>query len=288
MDFEFRVNQRHTDDAEFPERRGLTILELLVTMAVLSALLALALPALATAREAARRVECTNHLRQIGLALHNYNDVHRSLPPAWRGASTRRSAFGWGSRLLPFVEQPALGSLIDQSGCLSNDSAQEARETTLRVFLCPSDTAPRLFTIPDSSNGVDTLAVATASYVGVYGTTEPDDIRPTPPGDGTFINDRPVRFAEIERGLSNTLVVGERSVSMFHSTWIGFDRRDADAECRILGAAIEGPNCRECDECEFSSRHPGVTAFLFGDGHVRGLPDSIDQKTYQQMARRVE
>jgi len=282
------MTSRHRLAKSTRARRGLTILELLVTTSILSTLAALLLPAIGAAREAACRVECTNHLRQIGLALHHYDDVHRSLPAAWTNSSASQSVFGWGTALLPFLEQQPLSTTIDRSACLGDSTLKDARETSLRVFLCPSDTPPRLFSLPDSRSGADTMWVATSSYVGVYGTDEPDDIRPTPPGDGTFINARPVRLAEIRRGLSNTVVVGERSVAMFHSAWVGFDRRDDDAECRILGAAMEGPNCAQCDECEFSSRHAGVTSFVFGDGHVRGISDSVDRTTYQQMARRAE
>ncbi len=269
-------------------RRGLTILELLVTSGILTVLIAIILPAVIAARETARRVECTNHLRQIGLALHNYHDVHACLPAAWQHDPSRKSAYGWAVPLLPFVDQQATYVAIDKNLELGEPGTENVRAISLRLFLCPSDVAPTYFQVTDSGSRTPYLTLPSANYVGVYGTSEPDEVHPTPPGDGTFINSRPVRFAELTRGLSNVYVVGERSVSMFSSSWIGFDHRDEDAECRVAGNAFDGPNCRRCDECEFGSRHSGISGFLFGDGHVRGVSNSIDVSVYRQMARRQQ
>src|SRR5690242_2868723 len=89
-------------------RRGLTVLELLVSIGIIAAIAAMLLPAIASAREAARRIECTNHLRQIGLALHNYHDALHSLPAAWQWDRKQQSAYGWSVPLLPFVDQSPL------------------------------------------------------------------------------------------------------------------------------------------------------------------------------------
>src|SRR5688500_12683629 len=80
---------------------GFTVLELLVTLAIVSALLAIVVPALSAAREAARRVECTNHLKQLGLALHNYEDSFRCFPSGWQWENSGQSAYGWAVPLLP-------------------------------------------------------------------------------------------------------------------------------------------------------------------------------------------
>jgi prepilin-type processing-associated H-X9-DG protein len=246
------------------------------------------LPAIASAREAARRIECTSHLRQIGLALHNYHDVHRSLPAAWQWDRKQQSAYSWSVPLLPFVDQSPLLAAIDRGACNSSATNATAREISLSIFLCPSDLAPRQFELVEGAPGLPDALFPTANYVGVYGTTEPDDIRPTPAGDGSFINARPVRFNEFTRGLSCTFILGERPVSMLPASWLGFDDRDEDAQCRVVGEAFAGPNCRTCDECEFGSRHGGVSEFLWGDGHVHSVSDSIDQTVYRQMSRRHE
>jgi prepilin-type processing-associated H-X9-DG protein len=268
-------------------RGGLTILELLITIGILSVLAALSLPAVMTAREAARRMECTNHLRQIGLALHNYHEIHACLPAAWQDTSVGRSAYGWSVSLLPFVDQQSTFNAIDRRlGFSEHDEA--IRTTSISLFLCPSDVAPASFELIESDSHAPYLKLPSANYIGVYGTSEPDEIHPSPPGDGAFANTRPVCLSELTRGCSNTFLVGERSISMFSASWIGFDYRDEDAECRVVGSAIQGPNCQQCDECEFGSRHPGVSGFLFGDGHVRGISDSIHPSLYQQMARRQQ
>lgn len=267
-------------------RRGLTVLELLVTIGIIGVLIALLLPAIASAREAARRVECSNHLRQIGLALHNYHDALGSLPAAWQWDRRQQSAYSWSVSLLPFVDQSPLLATIDRGACNSSTVNSSAREMSLSIFLCPSDVAPHSFELVEGRPGLPDVPFPTSNYIGVYGTTEPDDIRPTPAGDGSFINSRPVRFNEFTRGLSCTFILGERPVSMLPASWLGFDDRDEDAQCRVVGEAFAGPNCRQCDECEFGSRHGGVSEFLWGDGHVQSVSASVDQTVYRQMSRR--
>jgi prepilin-type processing-associated H-X9-DG protein len=186
--------------------------------------------------------------------------------------------------LLPLLEQ----SPIDKRLSLTAVQNAELRSVRVPFFLCPSDVTPPTFDVYGPYQAEAWLSLPSANYVGVYGTSEADDDHPTPPGDGTFINARPVTWAELHRGLSNVLMVGERSTSQFSSSWLGFDRRDEDAECRVVGSALVHPNCATCDECEFSSRHSGVSGFLLGDGHVRSIAGSIDQTVYQQMARRLE
>lgn len=274
-----------------PRRSGVTILELLVTSSVIGLLASILLPALSATREAARRVECTNHLKQIGLALHNYHDLHRSLPAGWQWESRERSAYGWGVALLPFLDQGPLGDRIDVGLCIEDPRLAIAREIVLPIYTCPSDVAGPRFTLMRETADEALLPLVdlpTANYVGVYGTGEPDDVRPTPPGNGAFMCARPVRFHEFVNGLSNTFLVGERSVAMLASSWLGFDGAGEDAECRLAGTAWAGPNCQECDECEFSSRHRGISQFLWGDGRVQGVSEGIDSAVYQQMARRQE
>jgi prepilin-type processing-associated H-X9-DG protein len=130
------------------------------------------------------------------------------------------------------------------------------------------------------------MELPTANYVGVFGTIEPDDQIPPPLGDGTFLCARPVTFAELERGLTNTIIVGERTMAKVPSTWLGIDFAAEDAACRLVGNALTSPNCHSCDECEFDSRHPGGVNFLWADGHVRFISQSIDSVEYQRIARR--
>jgi prepilin-type processing-associated H-X9-DG protein len=123
--------------------------------------------------------------------------------------------------------------------------------------------------------------------VGVFGTFEADEPDCHVPGDGTFIDSRSIRFEDVQRGLTNTLFVGERTMAQVPSTWLGVDARGADAACRLVGNAATTPNCRDCDECEFTSRHPGGVNFLWGDGRVTLVSEAIDSLEYQNLARRA-
>ncbi|MCA9015695.1 MAG: DUF1559 domain-containing protein [Planctomycetaceae bacterium] len=271
-------------------RRGFTVLELLVTFGVITTLVSLILPAVGSAREAARQLQCKNQLKQIGLALHSYHDTSSCLPPGWQWESSKKSIYGWAVPLLPYLEQRAVYDRIDRNQILSHPSNQLARSISIANFRCPSDIIDPTFMLYKenhvSATMIPLIELPTASYVGVYGTVEADDGIPAPPGDGTFLESIPVRFAQLERGLSNTIIVGERTMALVPSTWLGVDYAGEDAACRIVGSAMTSPNCKLCDECEFSSRHPGGSLFLWADGRVRLLSESLDTATYQQLARR--
>jgi prepilin-type processing-associated H-X9-DG protein/prepilin-type N-terminal cleavage/methylation domain-containing protein len=278
---------------------GFTVVELLVTLSIIGILLAIVLPALSAAREAARVTECANHLKQLGLALHNYEDSFRCFPAGWQWESTNQSAYGWGVPLLPYVDHGAAYALIDRNRPVADPANTSARDQVLSIMLCPSDLAtpkfelrpePALITLASVASPVEAplVELPTANYMGVFGTPEPDDSIPAPLGDGTFIESRPVRLAELRRGLSQTVIVGERTMARVPSTWLGVDFRGADAACRLVGNNATHPNCGECDECEFDSRHSGGVNFLWGDGHVKFLADGIDTFEYRRLSQRIE
>jgi prepilin-type N-terminal cleavage/methylation domain-containing protein/prepilin-type processing-associated H-X9-DG protein len=272
---------------------GFTIIELLVSLAVLSVLAALILPALGAAREAARRMDCTSRLRQIGIALHQYHELHGGLPPGWQPEPSDESAFAWSVALLPLLEQGHVDDLICRHERISSPVHARVRKQSLPIFLCPSDVGAETFSLyPDDAGAITPAAgplieLPSANYVAVFGTLEADDV-PGWQGDGAFLERRSVRFADLSRGLSNTLLVGERTFRKVPSTWLGFDYRGEDAECRIVGNADQGPNRDDADECEFDSRHSGSTNFLWGDGHVQSIADSVDATLYRGWARRME
>ena len=128
-------------------RRGFTLIELLVVIAIIAVLIALLLPAVQQAREAARRTTCRDHLKQLGLALHNYADAHQTLPPGYlyrpdtsSSPTSNGAGFGWGAMSLPFLEQSSLYGQFNWNVPLHDVANQKARETRLAVFICPSDT----------------------------------------------------------------------------------------------------------------------------------------------------
>lgn len=278
---------------------GLTILELLVAVSIMGVLATLVLPAVGAAREAARRVQCVDHLHQVGIAMHHHHDAVHHLPAGWQFDPTDHSAFGWAVPLLPYLDQVALSETIDTNETIDHVRHELARSTSLDVMLCPSDIADRTFTLYAEPADDSPLPAAsfmsaaitplielpTANYVGVFGTVEADDTIPAPLGDGTFLENHQTRFRDFQRGLSNTAVVGERTMAQVPSTWLGVSLSGEDAAFRIVGAALEGINQPFADEGDFSSRHPGGANFLWGDGHVSFVDQNIDLIQYHRSAR---
>ena len=124
--------------------RGFTLIELLVVIAIIAVLIALLLPAVQQAREAARRAQCKNHLKQIGLALHNYHDIANGLPPGWIGVNSTfqpdvfgGNGWGWAARILPQMDQGPLFNTLNFSLHMTATAHAAARTTTLPAFRCP-------------------------------------------------------------------------------------------------------------------------------------------------------
>jgi prepilin-type processing-associated H-X9-DG protein/prepilin-type N-terminal cleavage/methylation domain-containing protein len=283
-------------------RRAFTVLELLVTIAIMGLLLGLLVPALMAARESARRVQCSSNLREIGLGIQQHHGATDQLPTAWTAPADGVSGYGWGVAILPFLEKSGVHPQIHSKLPLTALQNDNARSTDLPIMRCPSDISDPTFdllpeypasTASSSSaesgsgeKGWSLVRLPIANYQGVFGTLEADDTFPAPAGDGAIISDRKIRFSDLERGQSHTLIVGERTTAMIPSTWLGVDFRGEDAACRLVGATVTSPNCEVCDECEYASRHSGGANFVWADGHVTLVASDIDSKEYQQLAKR--
>ena len=218
-------------------RAAFTLVELLVVIAIIGALIGLLLPAVQSAREAARRTQSLSNLRQIGLALHNYHDATRALPPGFRSTTTGtwngesnhavpESGPGWSfyALLLPFLEESALHSTIRFDLPITDPLNKAARETNVPVFIDPGDTGPRLIDVTDSgsppanSNTPTVLCqAAVCSYVGSLGTLAYEQ----QPFNGVFHRNSKIRFSNISDGLSKTIGVGERMSRHTRSSWVG-------------------------------------------------------------------
>jgi prepilin-type processing-associated H-X9-DG protein len=286
------------------KRVAFTVLELLVTASVVGMLMGLLLPAIMSARESARRMQCTNHLHQLGLAMQQYHNTARRLPAAWTEASDKTTGYAWAVDLLPVLEEAQLHARVERQVPIVASQNDLIRNTDLPLMRCPSDIADPTFellsespepthnshsTNDDSAATSENAALVqlpTANYVGVFGTLEADDSFPAPNGDGPIVVNRRVRFADLERGQTHTLIVGERTAAMVPSTWFGVHFHGEDAACRIVGSAMTSPNCEPCDECEFASRHSGGANFVWADGHVSLVADDVDPAEYRRFAQR--
>jgi len=288
-------------------RRAFTLIELLVVIAIIGILVALLLPAVQRAREAARRAECKNNLKQIGLALHNYHDVHQTFPPGWVGAEIGvghhvegLNGFGWGTMILPQLEQgPLYSKLVLEQSIVAPINIDLLRQS-LPTYVCPSDPKPLTWMIEEEGNpGTPIAELATTNYVGSFG---PEDLHDCAlavlgpgkqcRGSGLLHHNSRIGFRDIRDGSSNTLLVGERATRsdiVFFSTWSGAIPKGADAAARILASADHTPNSDNSQvphEDDFGSYPPGGSKFVLGDGHVRFISENIDINTYRGLSTR--
>jgi prepilin-type N-terminal cleavage/methylation domain-containing protein/prepilin-type processing-associated H-X9-DG protein len=298
---------RHFDS----RRSGFTLIELLVVIAIIGILVGLILPAVQAAREAARRSQCINNLKQIGLAMASYESAHGALPPGYisdfHGFIEFGPGWGWGSMILPQLEQTNVYAGLNFSLAIEDDANITSRLASLATLLCPSDTAPttmpaRLSPVRDvyTPTGRIICYLSSSNYVGMYGYGEPGVN-----GDGVLFRNSAVTAAQITDGLSQTIAAGERSVRLGESTWVGavtncvlspppgwdgsFGRFVIEPGAgMVLGHSGEGrgPGDPLSDSNMFYSRHPGGINFLFADGHVSFLKFSLDPKTYRALCTR--
>lgn len=290
-------------------RHGFTLIELLVVIAIIGVLVALLLPAVQQAREAARRAQCKNNLKQIGLALHNYHDSFNMFPSGWVGVTNGAlsiyggNGWGWAARILPQIDQSPLYNTLNFNLSVADPAHLTQRTTRIPAFRCPTDIGLEQWTINDDSN-VALSPLATANYVGVFGTSNMDDCvtgtagswplptaYPQCGGEGTFFHNSRIRLSDMSDGASNTFVVGEhKSVPSFtpqwYSTWAGVIPNGVEAIQRILGTTDHTPNHPSNHPDDFSSHHVGGAHFVFGDGSVKFIMTNVDLNHYQSMATR--
>lgn len=238
-------------------RRGFTLVELLVVIAIIGVLIALLLPAVQQAREAARRIQCTNHQKQLGLALHNYHDTFGKLPynavPEATTTSKQRGP-SWLVRMLPFMEQNAAYDQFEFSGdwtMQDGPSPNAAILGQLRVpgYNCPSSPLPSVETQATNANGnvelqlTDYVGITGSYYVG--GTTGTVSTSPQDSSYGDSVyngmivplngKSKAISLAAVTDGTSNTMMVSEQSDYFYNASGNKVYRRSSGHAGRTWG-----------------------------------------------------
>jgi prepilin-type N-terminal cleavage/methylation domain-containing protein/prepilin-type processing-associated H-X9-DG protein len=300
-------------------RSAFTLIELLVVIAIIAVLIGLLLPAVQKVREAAARMSCTNNLKQLALALLNYEGAFRRFPP---GGITRgvccgtKSETNWAIEILPYLEQEALYKRYDQSK-LNEDPANEfVRTHFVKTYVCPSDLDTDQLDLPASGPGSG-LMYARGSYRAVSGrggkngeafwdTCEPE-YGPLLRSDRGLLHSigctqcpqgSPERMADVLDGTSNTLMVGEyttintiRRRTFWAYTYTSYNQSEVTPQSRILGndyakcASLPGPG-NDDNPCKrgFGSMHLNGLNFALCDGSVRFVSYHVDINLLAAMA----
>jgi prepilin-type N-terminal cleavage/methylation domain-containing protein/prepilin-type processing-associated H-X9-DG protein len=305
--------------------RGFTLIELLVVIAIIATLIALLLPAVQAAREAARRTSCTNNLRQLGLAAHNFHDTYGKLPSSVRPSGlTTLPRISGHIQLLPFIEQKNAFDKYDQTRNWDAPENALVTKQVIRTFLCPSTPEPkRLDGLPEANPWVPNIAAVTdyAPTIGVDQRLASADLVDSA-GVGILPKNVDSRLAQVTDGLSNTILYGESAgrpylfrrnqrVGNLPGNRVnggGWVRPGSDFSVdgsSYDGASLPGPcavNCTNGDDFgtsgfphpyygsegsgEAYAFHPGGANFTLGDGSVRMLSQAITIRDFARLVTR--
>lgn len=268
--------------------KGFTLVELLVVIAIIGILIALLLPAIQAAREAARRMHCSNNLKQLGLASQNYHNTHKCLPPGFMVVNEQgqiNGGWAWAVFLMPFIEQSPLQNRLNANDYTLNQVVLDPDllpmlQTQLDVLRCPSSTLE-----PSREYlGGTGIMVSTANYTccrGFFrysGQTHLDK-----PNNGLFFGESGIRYAEMTDGTSNIIALGERTVLPIYKedptkwpSWCGPGGLTATkGVASTVSSSVYDKMNHPTDMHLFSSEHSGGANFCFADGSVHFISDTI-------------
>jgi len=278
-------------------------------IAIIGILVALLLPAVQAAREAARRLKCSNNLHQMGIALHNYHNALRRFPV---GIIPDNHTF-WSASLLPYMEQDNLFRSLDFSqGWSSADHPNgKACATFLSIFRCASGNAPERMDVQGVPGRVPCNYIAVGSGTDTRESGMVSDHLGLFDRNGVMYLGSQTRIASITDGTSNTVAIGEALFSV-ETTGVDLDNQSRqivdhwyigsdgvawhETGMREVSEAIGSTGVPlnwlfkevpiDAKEIGFSSRHAGGSNFVFADGHVQYLSEGIDAKTYSALGTR--
>ncbi len=274
-------------------RSAFTLVELLVVIAIIGILIALLLPAVQAAREAARRMQCSNNLKQLGLALQLYHDTYKVFPYAAGGGGTYWS---WSTLMLSSIEAQSTYDRIDFNYPYNArmETNNEAMRTFLNVYQCPSAPENQLISccggIPGEADAAEANYSAIATHLPILRARATGD-----DGTGVMYVNSHTRLRDVTDGTSHTFLVGECDLSQDDPIKIqypsyfpggnGFIGKMWASENTITTAY--GINSGgHLDESDVESHHPGGAQFLFVDGHVAMLNEDIDQTLLEALTTR--
>lgn len=292
------------------KKSGFTLVELLVVIAIIGVLVALLLPAVQAAREAARRMSCGNNVKQLVLAMHTYHDQHKSYPLGHQyigdfDGNVRNnrggSGFGWGFALLPFLEQQPLADKFNASKPIGQAPNHNLCRTPMDAFSCPSDTKPKVWNDGRiRPSATSSYQGAGSSYNGWTGNNARGNAN-TLRWNGVFerSNRPPTRMADILDGSSNTFAVCETKWEMDgnrrnRSRVFGATDRVNYAQGASNALMVNGEWAMNWTRLEgnpnphrtASSHHPGGAMFGLCDGSARFVDETIEHTASRWLGNR--
>ncbi|MBN1852137.1 MAG: DUF1559 domain-containing protein [Pirellulales bacterium] len=324
MSWETSSSRRFRSGPGWP---AFTLVELLVVIAIIGILIALLLPAVQAAREAARRSQCAGNIKQIGLALQNYASAHKTFPPGEIITSYNDPnigevdtiGWGWGTFILPYLEEEAAHREMDFNHWVGDPAASRGGAVLINTYLCPSAPADSGHWVECCSNlshgASDVEDFRESHYAGVADSVNAffQHTQAVSDGDGMLFNYYSVGFKKVLDGTSKTLLVGEvtnglgahpsQGSAWIGHMWITWNVQDTANGINGLGSIPGGRDINldpfdgdgssgnrhveYFDEAGFSSFHPGGAHFVYADGHIEFLQEEIDALALQELTTRA-